>query len=329
MPAGASGGTTGTSGDNGDSGTGDSAGSDETGEGATGSDDSGLDGDTPDDDQGSGDVPGTDDFGDDLTGEDGTTGNLLDDPNTIPDPEPDVVVGGDNTGTGATGSGTTTGNPGGSTGTDDDTTTDGGIVDDGNTGGGGGGTIVPTSVYTTRGAGNGWEWGVWETEGLLDQVDFKALQPISQSDFTTIATGSMLYDLTGSGVAAYSILHNGNRELVEGTSSIFVQVGQGVTPTWDGDFTMHNTASDSLSFSVFGTIQPDGQLTGSQYNYMMQVHGVNFDASSITSESIVGELVGPGTGPDPISAAVGQFMFDHGGAAQVQGGFGANLSNQN
>lgn len=294
----------------------------------------GLGDDNPDDGEVSGDpsaqpdetLPGDDFANDDFGGDAGTTG-AINDPDTVPDPEPDLGVDDGNVITDPVVTEDTTGNTGGTTDTSGtggdtgDTTTDGG--------GTGGGTPIPSSVYTTRGSGAGWEWGVWETEGALDSVDFRALQPISQSDFTAIANGTMFYDLSGSGAAAASILHNGSRELVEGTSSIFVQVGQGVTPTWDGDFSMNNTASDSLSFSVLGIIQPDGRMTGNQYNYMMQVHGTSFDGSSISAESISGVLVGPGSGSTPITGTAGTFSFDHGGAAQVQGGFGADLAPAN
>jgi hypothetical protein len=184
----------------------------------------------------------------------------------------------------------------------------------------------PTSVYTERGGGTDWSWGVWETDGILDKVEFKSSSIISATDIQAIMDGATRYDLTGSGTAAAVIRYAGASKLVEGTADLFVQIGNSIAPNWDGTFSMNNIDGDSLDFDASGTIQRDGLLTGNQTAYSMLVNGASFDRSSITAESITGHLVGPGaSATPPITGAIGSFHFDHGGTATVDGGFGSDI----
>ena len=183
----------------------------------------------------------------------------------------------------------------------------------------------PDPVFSRKGVGSGWEWGIWEKEGVAESVEFRALDLVSESDFQAIAAGTTLYNLHGEGVAAAIIEHNAQKALVEGLCSLYVQVGQNITPNWDGYFSMDNTRGDALSFDAMGTIQPTGMMTGNRgSHYHMKVNGATFTGSSIVYESITGRLVGPGSGSFPITGAVGSFRFDH-GTAQVNGGFGTDL----
>ena len=183
----------------------------------------------------------------------------------------------------------------------------------------------PVPVFVARGGGTDWSWGVWMLDNVVDSVAFSSPRILTQTDFQTIANGTHLYNLSGSGAAAAVIDHNGTRNLVEGTCSLNVQAGLSVTPNWDGTFTMQNAKSDMLSFEADGTIQSDGKLTGSQVSYQMRVNGVAFDRPTITAERIDGRLVGPGSGAIPVTGAIGSFSFSHGPAAQVNGGFGADV----
>lgn len=237
--------------------------------------------------------------------------DTITDPEPIPNPDPTPVIEDDN-GTPPT--------PAPDQGTGGDTGGEAG-GDTGNGSGNGG----SSSVFTSKGGGMGWEWGVWETDGVVDSVQFTASNPISAADFQAIAAGTMFYDLAGGGDAAAVISHDGLKAFVEGSCSLFVQVGQGITPNWDGYFGMSNPNGDFLNFEAGGTIQPSGQMTGASSSYSMQVHSVPFGSGSIINETITGQLVGPGSGATPITGAVGSFFFDH-GAAQVNGGFGADLS---
>jgi len=188
---------------------------------------------------------------------------------------------------------------------------------------GGGGA---TSVFTSRGGGTDWSWGVWETGGLVDKVDFTSPAIISAADAQTIIDGTTLHDLSGSGSAAATIQYGGAVKLVEGSADLSVQIGNRIAPTWDGIFSMNNLDGDTLTFDASGTIQRDGTLTGNQTGYSMQVNGAGFDRNSITAETIGGNIVGPGSGATPITGAIGTFHFEHGGSATVDGGFGSDLA---
>ncbi|MBN2302630.1 MAG: FecR domain-containing protein [Lentisphaerae bacterium] len=189
-------------------------------------------------------------------------------------------------------------------------------------------TIVPP-VEIASGSGNNWRWGIWDS-GLVD-IDGAF---ISAPDFNTIASGANLYNLSGSGTAGALIQHAGTKKLVEGSSSLNVQVGMGTVPNWSGAFGMSNTDGDSLNFEADGTIGttvlPDGRavngMTGHRRSYSLLVNGASFDGSSITLHGIKGHLVGPGGGAIPITGAVGKFRFQHGTTAVVDGAFGANLN---
>ena len=97
-------------------------------------------------------------------------------------------------------------------------------------------------------------------------------------------------------------------------------------PTWAGSFNLSNGNGDSLTFGSVGTIQASGDLTGSRTTYNMMVSGSSFNGGSIAAENISGQLVGPGIGPTPVTGAVGDFMFDHGGGTLVNGVFGSDLA---
>jgi hypothetical protein len=104
-------------------------------------------------------------------------------------------------------------------------------------------------------------------------------------------------------------------------------VGQSVTPTWSGSFSLGNTDGDALSFSAQGGVQ-NGALTGNQSSFALQVDGELYNRGHITSESIQGALTGPGTGPNPINGAVGDFSFQlqNVNPASISGAFGADLN---
>jgi hypothetical protein len=59
--------------------------------------------------------------------------------------------------------------------------------------------------------------------------------------------------------------------------------------------------------------------------YSMDVHATHFGLRDISSEAIDGTLLGP-LGATVPAGAIGTFMFQHGGAATVDGIFGANLA---
>jgi hypothetical protein len=182
----------------------------------------------------------------------------------------------------------------------------------------------PESVYTRKGGGTGWEWGIWTTDGSLDRVAFTASSALSASDYQAILRNATLYRLTGTGASAAAISSGNGRSLVEGSCNLNVRIGNSITPSWDGAFSMNNTSGDSLAFDASGTIQADGSLTGNQTAYQMSVSGRTFYRNSITAESVTGNLLRSSGATRPTGAA-GRFHFEHGGSATVDGGFGVNF----
>ena len=177
------------------------------------------------------------------------------------------------------------------------------------------------------GAGTDWDWGIWEIEGVPNGVEFKSPSVISPVDFQAIASGTTQYTLSGSGEAAAIIYESAMHSLVKGTVLLNVEVGGGPS-TWAGNFDMSNPAADILNFDAGGSIQPDGLMTalpGGVTTFSLIVNGSVYNLGGLTSQHVDGRLVGPGNGPTPITGAVGTFHFDQGGAALVDGGYGANL----
>ena len=114
---------------------------------------------------------------------------------------------------------------------------------------------------------------------------------------------------------------------MEGTCELNVQVGQSVAPNWDGTFDLSNPNSDTLVFEADGAIQANGTLTGNTTFYIMQVGGQSFAIGTLTAQDIQGNVVGPGLpDPNPVTGAFGVFSFTHGPDAEVDGGFGADLT---
>jgi hypothetical protein len=171
------------------------------------------------------------------------------------------------------------------------------------------------------GGGIDWDWGVWELGGVPQSAQFNAQNVISGAAFDALAMAPPTYNLTGAGTAAAVITHGGGNKLVTGSANLNVQVGNGVLPNWNGSVNMNN-GSDFCNFSAQGIIQPGGQLTGNHLSYGMQVNGTPYN--TVFNENIGGVLMGPGTGPTPITGSVGNFYFDNGGAS-VSGGWGVNF----
>ncbi len=179
-------------------------------------------------------------------------------------------------------------------------------------------------IFSHRGGGTDWDWGTWALDGVVDAVSINNMAPITAA-FDSIANGATLYNLSGNGTAAAVITHNGTHALVEGSVNLNVQVGASVAPNWDGTFGMNNGSGDSLNFGAAGNIQSSGEFSGSPYWYSMQVQGQPFNAASITSANMDGNLAGPGSGGNPITGATGTFTVEHGPNTSVDGIFGTDV----
>jgi hypothetical protein len=183
-----------------------------------------------------------------------------------------------------------------------------------------------------------WDWGIY-ADGSMAAI---ARQPVTAAEFQAILTTGVRYDLTtplGTGTAGAFINYGGTRSLVNGSCSLNVQINGSPSSSaqWWGSFNMAGVKnSDFLNFSVpvgSGRIDPlTGRLSipafqGSTHtaSYNMQVSGQSFSGASITGESLTGTLVGPGTGAGAFTGVSGQFNFQHGSAASVNGVYGSDL----
>ncbi|TFH18003.1 MAG: hypothetical protein E4H02_01310 [Lentisphaerales bacterium] len=204
-----------------------------------------------------------------------------------------------------------------------------------------GGTPPPQPVYVPKGGGALWSWGYWSLSSVPYDVDIQSAFNLSVGDFASIRDGSTIFYLTGNGDASAIITHAGSQELVMGFADaakrapngvtgygciLNVQIGNNATPSWGGQFLMDNSTGSALSFEIpGGTINSSGHLMGTPALYSMDVHATHFGLRDISSEAIDGTLLGP-LGATVPAGAIGTFMFQHGGAATVDGIFGANLT---
>lgn len=182
----------------------------------------------------------------------------------------------------------------------------------------------PNVVFNTVNSGRDWSYGVWTSDGVPFDTQSSGMD-ILPGDFAAIASGATLRSLSGSGGAVAVLKEGGYQRIVQGSADLSVTVGMSTVPTWDGTFSLANGAGDNLNFSAAGNIQSDGKMTGSKTDYFMNVNGSGYGIGTISSEMIGGKLVGPGTGPTPITGAHGRFQFGHGTASAV-GAFGADLN---
>lgn len=187
-----------------------------------------------------------------------------------------------------------------------------------------GGDAPLTPVFVPYGGGSHWSWGVWEQGGQIQSVAFSGTH-LGPADVQSLVNGATLYNLSGSGDSGAMVQQGGQSSFLAGTVDVSLQIGGSVAPTWDGIFALGNGAGDSLDFTAAGSVQQDGSFQGNTLTYQLRVGGNSFDRNSITAEDIHGNLVGTAANNPPVSGVVGAYHFDHGGAATVNGGFGADV----
>lgn len=189
-----------------------------------------------------------------------------------------------------------------------------------------------TPVQVAFGAGNGWSWGVWEQTDVLNaegdtKVSFQTQvrqEPVDMAALNTLFTSSIV-TLQGPIDAAAGVVSGGQGALLlsDGGPNLFsLSAGSGITPTWDGSFSLSNTAGDSLVFSSNGTIDSAGGFTSQAASYNLAAFGNAYAKNSLTMNNVGGTLVGG----EAVSGVAGQFGFEHGASGpMVKGVFGANL----
>jgi len=220
--------------------------------------------------------------------------------------------------------------------------------DGGTTDGDDGGDDTPTSNFpvtipgeksvVASGRGLDWTWDVWARDftTLFEDGSTKTMTKYSidsSGDFITadeqlaIATGSVLYNLAGNGDAASIVSYKDQAMLLLGSMSLYVTIGQGVSPTWQSYVTVGNTEGGSLNFSANGNVGMDGSLqTASIANYQLSAYGFQLGIPpGNPGDMVSGHLVGPGTGAAPITGGVLKWTVDHPNAPSVTGIGGADL----
>ncbi len=178
----------------------------------------------------------------------------------------------------------------------------------------------PGSTFVERGRGTDWAWGYWMNGDILESLELRPGAVLSAEDFQAIASAetAMLY---GDGDAAAIVEHAGTRRLLEGSCS--VSVGLGANSVWYGSVGIGNDVGDSLSFVMNGSYASDGKITaavpasGEVSPFYLNVNGITFDRSTLTSQDIRALLFGSGSGDYPVTGTGGWFDFINDNGSQI------------
>ena len=177
-----------------------------------------------------------------------------------------------------------------------------------------------------RFSGTDWVWGEWNGDRTVDpgtgaedqdiHGEFVAGDTLDTTEFAALVAGSTAYTLqtpsANPGHASAIIVGDSAFATVEGTANLTVNIpGGGVTPTWSGVFDLDNTVGDSLDVTITSSsISPNGHLDASTVSsYALHYGGYTYGTPS--SVDMTGNLVGPGTGANPITGAIGSGRFTH------------------
>jgi hypothetical protein len=199
-------------------------------------------------------------------------------------------------------------------------------------------TTVGDQYVVDSASGADWSWGIWGQDTTTTSPDGKDFvrskygvdmngDYITAEEQLAIATGTTLYNLAGSGPAAAVVTYRNDAIMMQGNALFHVRIGQTVDPVWDGTFSLDGTGA-SLDFSAQGHVNMDGSVSSEHISaYTLNAFGFTLNPSPNPEDSVVrGSLVGPGTGTDPISGIVVEFLFNHPNAPSVIGAAGADLN---
>jgi len=194
----------------------------------------------------------------------------------------------------------------------------------------------------TRASGTDWTWGEWDgtmdvTSGGVTQPEevhgeFVAGNTLSAAAFQALAAGGANYSLhtpsPASSFASALIADGTMQNKINGTCLLNVNIpGGGATPNWNGQFDLGIAGSESLNLHVNNTpISPNGHLQGTPTTYTLNHGGNSYDQSTLTQGDMTGNLVGPGTGPTPITGAIGSGTFVHNNGITVNMTYGTDLA---
>ena len=190
------------------------------------------------------------------------------------------------------------------------------------------------------GVGDHWTWGEWNGERTVDtgggvmgnesvHGNFAAGRTLTPLEFQGLVNGAVSYTLqtpsANPGVAFASITRGTYFSQISGTANLVVNIpGGGATATWGGNFNLVG-GIDDLSFTVMpgAAITPEGHLQGTVSSYILHAGGTT--AGAFTRQELTGSLVGPGTGPRPVTGAVGSGRFTHVDGTDVVLTYGTDL----
>ncbi len=196
---------------------------------------------------------------------------------------------------------------------------------------------------------NDWDWGIWNDgyiefyantyQGVtfLTDPEFQAMLAVGQPDYL-LTTPPGPYSMAG---AVVYHAPSGATKTMTGSCSLQVLVGPSAAPKWGGSFNLASGV-DSLTFTVDyasggGKIGAGGvmSLNGPVASYSLNIPGYpTLNQGTLTSQSVNGRLIRtpaarldpPAIGyTAPVGAASGEFHFQNGTAAKVDGAFGSDL----
>jgi len=194
-----------------------------------------------------------------------------------------------------------------------------------------------------EGGGEDWSWGEWAGErevdvggGNMEQQEthghYVVGNTLSPAAYQALYNGSASYTLqtpaSEPGHAVATITHGNYIQMIEGESFLQVNIpGSGAPATWSGTFNMGQSGGDQLQVGYSGRpISANGHLLGtSPDSYSMRANGVNYGMGNISSTEITGNLVGPGSGPRPITGGIGSGQIVNNDGSVATYNFGAGL----
>jgi hypothetical protein len=200
-------------------------------------------------------------------------------------------------------------------------------------------TTAPPSLVGGNPMGD-YEWGIW-ADGTVYVSGNRTATPkpatsLTATEYNRIVASGATYNMSGSGDAGAVLDEKttGTRKIVYGTCNLQVNIGPVSAPSWNGTFNLDNNTTDNimndpnnrLDFTADGSVS-GGKLSlaaGGPSSYTLIINGNSY--VSPTVKTFTGDLIKPGQGPSPISAAIGQFAFEHGTSASAKGVFGADFA---
>ncbi len=203
-------------------------------------------------------------------------------------------------------------------------------------------TASSTIELRNHQGGTDWVWGEWNGESVNPATgDKEAVQGVytagrtlSATEYMGLVNGAVGYSLntpaSSPGYATAFISGTFGQARIDGTATLNVSIpGGGATALWSGSFYLGTPGANHLAAQVTAApITANGHLNGLPTSYVLNAggttYGSSFDASK--PQGFTGSLVGPGTGAQPITGAIGSGNFVHTDGTTVTLTYGTNLA---